>query len=243
MYAIVEIAGHQFKVEKDQKVFVNRLATEEGKKISFDNVLLIADGSNITVGAPAIGGAQVSAKVLKHLQGDKVIVFKKKRRKGYRKKNGHRQALSEIIIESIVASGATPAAKTEKKAAPKKETKKAEPKVEAKAAAPKVEAKKAAPKAEKAAPKKAAAKKATGKADDLTKVEGIGPKIASTLVEAGISTFAELAKTDAAKIAEIISGVRGNHVPDTWPAQAQLAADGKWDELNKWQDELDGGKA
>ena len=238
MYAIVEIAGHQFKVEKDQKVFVNRLATEEGKKVSFDNVLLLADGDNVTVGAPAIDGAQVSAKVLKHLKGDKVIVFKKKRRKGYRVKNGHRQSLSEIVIESIVASGA-------KKAAPKKETKKAEPKVEAKAAAPKskkAEPKTEAPKAEKAAPK-AAAKKATGKADDLKKVEGIGPKIASTLVEAGISTFAELAKTDAAKISEIIAGVRGNHVTDTWPAQAKLAAEGKWDELKKWQDELDGGKA
>ena len=143
MYAIVEIAGHQFKVEKDQKVFVNRLQTEEGKKVSFDNVLLVDDGGKVTVGAPAIGGAQVSAKVLKHLQGDKVIVFKKKRRKGYRVKNGHRQALSEIIIESIVASGAKPAAKVEKakpaakaeKAAPVKETKKVEPKAEAKPAA------------------------------------------------------------------------------------------------------------
>ncbi|WP_323787580.1 50S ribosomal protein L21 [Psychroserpens sp.] len=232
MYAIVEIAGHQFKVEKDQKVFVNRLATEEGKKVSFDNVLLIGDGNNVTLGAPAIDGAQVSAKVLKHLKGDKVIVFKKKRRKGYRVKNGHRQSLSEIVIESIVASGAKKAtpAKAEK-AAPKKEAKKAEPKVEAKAAAPKTEAKKAAP------------KKATGKADDLKKIEGIGPKIASTLVEAGIATYADLAKTDSAKISEIIAGVRGNHVTDTWPAQAKMAADGKWDELKKWQDELDGGKA
>ncbi|RLJ65514.1 LSU ribosomal protein L21P [Lacinutrix venerupis] len=219
MYAIVEIAGHQFKVEKDQKVFVNRLTTEEGKKVDFDNVLLIGDGDNVTLGAPAIGGAQVSAKVLRHLQGEKVIVFKKKRRKGYRVKNGHRQALSEIVIESIVASGA----KKAEKAAPKKETKKEEAKA--------------------AAPKKTAVKKATGKADDLKKVEGIGPKIASTLVEAGISTFAELAKTDAAKISEIIADVRGNHVTDTWPAQAKLAADGKWDELKKWQDELDGGKA
>ena len=236
MYAIVEIAGHQFKVEKDQKVFVNRLATEEGKKVSFDNVLLIGDGNNVTLGAPAIDGAQVSAKVLKHLKGDKVIVFKKKRRKGYRVKNGHRQSLSEIVIESIVASGAKKAAPAKAaKAAPKKEAKKAEPKVEAKAAAPKPEAKKAAP--------KAAAKKATGKADDLKKIEGIGPKIASTLVEGGIATFADLAKTKPAKISEIIAGVRGNHVTDTWPAQAKLAADGKWDELKKWQDELDGGKA
>ncbi len=223
MYAIVEIAGHQFKVEKDQKVFVNRLATEEGKKVSFDNVLLIGDDNNVTVGAPAIDGAQVSAKVLKHLKGDKVIVFKKKRRKGYRVKNGHRQSLSEIVIESIVSSGAKPA----KKAEPKKETKKAEPK----AAAPKTEAKKAAP------------KKAAGKADDLKKIEGIGPKIASTLVEAGIATFADLANTKPEQISEIIAGVRGNHVTDTWPEQAKLASEGKWDELKKWQDELDGGKA
>ncbi|MDC3269452.1 50S ribosomal protein L21 [Flavobacteriaceae bacterium] len=124
MYAIVEIAGHQFKVEKDQKVFVNRLQTEEGKKVSFDNVLLLSDGDKVTLGAPAIGGAQVSAKVLKHLKGDKVIVFKKKRRKGYRVKNGHRQSLTEIQIEGITASGAKPA-KVEKVTA----VKKAEPKV------------------------------------------------------------------------------------------------------------------
>ena len=217
MYAIVEIAGQQFKVVKDQKVFVHRLQTEEGKQVAFDNVLLIGDGDSITVGAPAIDGAQVGAKVIKHLKGDKVIVFKKKRRKGYRVKNGHRQSLTEIIIESIAASGA-------KKSAPAKAEKKVE------VAAPKAEA-------------KPAAKKATGKADDLKKIEGIGPKIAETLAEAGITTFAELAKTDAAKIAEIIADIRGNHVTDTWPAQAKLAAEGKWDELTKWQDELNGGKA
>ena len=121
MYAIVEIAGQQFKVVKDQKVFVNRLSTEEGKAVAFDNVLLIGDGDKVTVGAPAIDGAQVGAKVLKHLKGDKVIVFKKKRRKGFRKKNGHRQFLTEIQIENILTSGAKKAAKAE----PKKE----EPKV------------------------------------------------------------------------------------------------------------------
>jgi large subunit ribosomal protein L21 len=165
MYAIVEIAGQQFKVVKDQKVFVHRLATEEGKAVSFDNVLLIGDGNSITVGAPAIDGAQVGAKVLKHLKGDKVIDFKKKRRKGYRKKNGHRQALSEIVIESIVASGAKKATKAESEGA-KKATKaesegaKKATKAESEGAknATKVEnevAKKAAPvKAEKAAPAK-----------------------------------------------------------------------------------------
>ena len=233
MYAIVEMAGQQFKVAKDQKVYVHRLQTEEGKKVTFDNVLLLDDGKNVTIGAPAIDGAAVEAKVIKHLRGDKVIVFHKKRRKGYRKKNGHRQSLTEIVIESIIAKGAKKAKAAEpKKAAPKKE------------AAPKVEAPKAkvAPKA--AAPKKEEAPKAKpAKADDLKKVEGIGPKIATTLIEAGIVTFADLAKAKPAKISEIIAGVRGNHVTDTWPAQAKLAADGKWDELKKWQDELDGGKA
>ena len=117
MYAIVEIAGQQFKVEKDQKVYVHRLQAEEGKKVSFDNVLLLADGDKVTVGAPAIDGAQVGAKVLKHLKGDKVIVFKKKRRKGYRVKNGHRQALTEIQIDNIIASGAKKPVETKKSAA------------------------------------------------------------------------------------------------------------------------------
>ena len=131
MYAIVEIAGQQFKVEKDQKVYVHRLQAEEGKKVSFDNVLLLADGDKVTVGAPAIDGAQVGAKVLKHLKGDKVIVFKKKRRKGYRVKNGHRQALTEIQIDNIIASGAKKSVVTKKSVA-KPDTKKsttAKPKV------------------------------------------------------------------------------------------------------------------
>ena len=143
MYAIVEIAGHQFKVEKDQKVFVNRLQTEEGNKVTFDNVLLLADGTKVTIGAPAIDGAQVGAKVLKHLKGDKVIVFKKKRRKGYRVKNGHRQSLTEIQIESIVASGAkkaSPAKAALPKAEAKPAAKKEVSKPAAKAAAPKAEA-------------------------------------------------------------------------------------------------------
>lgn len=101
MYAIVEIAGQQFKVSKDQKVYVHRLAAEEGSNVTFDKVFLVDNAGAISLGAPAITGASVGAKVLKHLQGDKVIVFKKKRRKGYKKKNGHRQALTQIVIEGI----------------------------------------------------------------------------------------------------------------------------------------------
>ncbi|MDX1542357.1 MAG: 50S ribosomal protein L21 [Christiangramia sp.] len=132
MYAIVEIAGQQFKVAKDQKVFVHRLEGKEGDSVSFDKVLLTADGDNVTVGAPAIEGALVGAKINRHLKGDKVIVFKKKRRKGYRVKNGHRQSLTEILIEGIDLKGgkkATSAKKEEpKKEEAKNETKKQEPK-------------------------------------------------------------------------------------------------------------------
>ena len=103
MYAIVEIAGQQFKVQKDQKIFVHRLAAETGSKIEFDRVLLIDNDGKINVGAPAIAGASVTAEVLDHVKGDKVIVFRKKRRKGYKKKNGHRQSFTSITIKDIKA--------------------------------------------------------------------------------------------------------------------------------------------
>jgi len=148
MYAIVEIAGQQFKVAKDQKVYVHRLQNEEGSKVTFDNVLLVSEGENVTIGAPAIEGANVTAKILGHLKGDKVIVFKKKRRKGYKKKNGHRQFLTEIQIDGISVGGTVKKAAA-KKAAPKKAA--------AKKVTEEVVAKKAP--AKKAAPKKAAAKK------------------------------------------------------------------------------------
>ena len=213
MYAIVEIAGQQFKVSKDLKVYVHRLTNEEGSKVSFDKVYLLDDNGTITIGAPAIEGASVEAKVLQHLKGDKVIVFKKKRRKGYKKRNGHRQYLTQIVIEGITATGS-------KKAAPKAE---------------KVEA----PKAEKAP-------KTSNKADDLTLIEGVGPKAAEALVASGIDTFAKLAKASADDVKTILdaSESKVQHLdPTTWAQQAQLAADGKMDELKKLQDELNGGRA
>jgi len=115
MYAIVEIAGHQYKVRKDQQIYVNRMAGNEGDTMSFDKVLLTDDNGSIEVGAPVIDGIKVDAKIVSHLKADKVIVFKKKRRKGYRKKNGHRQAISLIEITGIGKGGSS------KKAAPKKE--------------------------------------------------------------------------------------------------------------------------
>jgi len=103
MYAIVEIAGHQYKVQKDQQVFVNRLHEEEGAKVNFDRVLLVDKGGDIHVGAPAVSGASISAVVERHLKGDKVLIFKKKRRKGHQKLNGFRASLTAIRITDIKA--------------------------------------------------------------------------------------------------------------------------------------------
>ena len=137
MNAIVEISGKQFKVEKDSKLFVHRLEGKEGSKVTFDNVLLLDNGSKVTVGTPTVKGASIQAKILQHIKDNKVIVFKKKRRKGYKVKNGHRQALTEILIEKV----------NEKSAVKKADTK--------------TEAKK--PVAKKAATKKPAAKKSAAK--------------------------------------------------------------------------------
>ena len=114
MFAIVEIAGLQYKVEQNQKLFVNRLKGEKGDKVSFEKVLLTIDGA-ITVGAPAVEGVSVQAEILDHVQADKVIVFKKKRRKGYKVKNGHRQQLTQIQIVSIGGADAPKAKKATKK--------------------------------------------------------------------------------------------------------------------------------
>lgn len=102
MYAIVEIAGQQFKVEKDKKLFVHQLDANEGDSVDFEKVLLVDNDGEVAVGTPTVSGAKITAKVLAHVQGDKVIVFKKKRRKTYRKKNGHRQHFTQIQVETIV---------------------------------------------------------------------------------------------------------------------------------------------
>jgi large subunit ribosomal protein L21 len=173
MYAIVDIAGQQFKVEKDQKLFVHRLEVEEGKKVSFDKVLLIDTGNKVSVGNPVVKGASVDAKVISHMKGDKVLVFKKKRRKGYQKLNGHRQYLTQIQIEAISEKGATakkeaPAAKKEEAPAAKTTAKKPAATKAAPKAAPKATAEKPAaakkPAAKKPATKKPAAKKPAAKA-------------------------------------------------------------------------------
>jgi len=154
MYAIVEIAGLQYKVEKDQRLYVNRLNVEAGKKVKFDRVLLIEEKGDVKVGAPVIDGAVIEATVNSEVKGDKVLIFKKKRRKGYQKMNGHRQIFTSITINKITAKA--PAKKAAAKATEEKE-------VAPKAAAKKPAAKK--PAAKKPAAKKAAPKKSEAKAE------------------------------------------------------------------------------
>lgn len=248
MYAIVEIAGQQFKVAKDQKVFVHRLAGEEGDKISFDKILLTGDGDSITLGAPAIKGLSVAAKITRHLKGDKVIVFKKKRRKGYRVKNGHRQALTEIVIESIGKSESkgtkTTASKKEtsttKKEAPKKETTATK-----KAASPKKETSK--PKKEEEVSENLVTRAehraedqhieinidkllhsigtaTKADADDLKEINGIGPAYEKRLNEIGVYTYEQISKLKAADRDELsaLDGITREKIEsEEWVKQAK----------------------
>jgi len=170
MYAIVEIAGQQFKVERGNKVYVHRLEANEGAKIEFDKVLLLDNGGKISVGNPTVDGAKVAATVISHVKGDKVIIFKKKRRKGYQKWNNHRQSFTQILIQGVLAKGDKLQEELKAERVVRVQGLKKKPVVtealpiaggnevaETKAPAKKAPAKKAA------APKKAAAKKTTTK--------------------------------------------------------------------------------
>ena len=202
MYAIVDIAGKQFKVKKDQFVYAPSLEGEAGASVEFDRVLLIEGDQGVDVGTPLVSGAKVTGKILDHGRGDKVIVFKKKRRKGYKKTQGHRQGFTKVLIEDIMASGAQPAAKKAEK--PKKE-------------APKQEAKTETPKQE--------AKKEETVQDDLTKIKGIGKVYAEELNKLGYTSYqqiSELSEADMEKIAEGIDGVTAETIQnEDWLGQAK----------------------
>ncbi len=160
MYAIVDIAGQQFKVERGHKVYVHRLQANEGADLEFEKVLLIDNDGKVTIGNPNVDGAKVAATVIHHLRGEKVLVFKKKRRKGYQKLNGHRQDLTQIIIQGILGKGETVKDKLEAKKPVGKISHSA-----SESAPIAVEAKVKKAPAKKAAVKKAPAKKATKKVE------------------------------------------------------------------------------
>jgi large subunit ribosomal protein L21 len=271
MHAVIKTGGKQYRVAAGDRLKVELLPSDVGDEVTLDQVLAVSNGEKALIGEPLVDGAKVSATVIDQGRADKVRIFKMRRRKGYRKTQGHRQMLTEIFVskiesslgaDSVDAADALDAAKARRiakntppaklSADDKKAAAIAAAAGAASAAAASAPAATPAPSPEpEAAPEAkpeatpAPQAKASGEADDLTKIEGIGPKIAEILQEASISTFAELAQTTPEKIKELLTAA-GNrfasHDPDTWPEQAQMAADGKWDELNKWQDELDGGR-
>lgn len=168
MFAVIKTGGKQYKVAQDDVIVVEKLDADAGSELVFDNVLMMGDGDDVTMGEPVVAGAQVVGEVVEQRKGAKVIIFKKRQRNTYRRKKGHRQHETVIKITEILAKGG-------KKAAAKK----AAPKAEAPKAAPKAEAPKAAP--------------AADKADDLTKLTGVGKVAAGKLAEAGFTSYAQLA--------------------------------------------------
>ncbi|HJO04773.1 MAG TPA: 50S ribosomal protein L21 [Acidobacteriota bacterium] len=227
MYAVIKTGGKQYRVAKGDVVRVERLRDDVGAKVSIDSVSLVAADDQVHVGTPIVDGASVEATVVEVGRGQKLLAFKKKRRKGYRRKIGHRQAYTALQIDDIVLSGSGKL-------------------VSKKAAAKKPAAKK--PAAKKPSTKKATADKPEQTAasdDNLKRIEGIGPKIESVLKDAGIMTFAALAGSDEAALRGILEAAGGrlrSHDPTTWPSQAALAAEERWDDLKELQGRLTGGK-
>ena len=215
MYAVVKTGGKQYRVSKDDILKVERLAGDEGEVITLDDVLMVGNGKDVTVGEPKVAGAAVAAEILEQGRGPKITIFKKRRRQNYRRKKGHRQLLTVLRVTEILTDGAKakPAAK---KAAPKKKD------AEEKPAAKKEAAKK------EAAPKAEAAKKETA-ADDLKKLSGVGPVLEKKLIEAGVTSFAQIASWKAKDIEEFDEKLsfKGRIEREGWVDQAKKLAKGE----------------
>ncbi len=202
MYAVVKTGGKQYRVSKDDIMKVERLPGEAGDIITLDEVLMLGDGGNVTVGEPMISGAAVAAEILEQKRDKKIIVFKKRRRQNYRRKNGHRQHLTVLRVTDILTDGAKP------KPAAKKAAKKEEPKAEAKKAAPKA---------------------AAAEADDLKKLSGVGPVLETKLHEAGVTSFAQIAAWGPKDIEEFDEKLsfKGRIEREGWVEQAKKLAKGE----------------
>ena len=237
MYAVIKTGGKQYRVKPDDILEIERLAGEPGDILQFDQVLMVVNEAGIEIGTPVISGAIVAAELVEQTRGDKIKIFKKKRRKHYRRTMGHRQDLSQIRITEILTGGAKP---TKQAAAKKKAPAKAEQTAKAdkpvKAAKPVPAAKteaEPAPKpkapAKKAPAKKAPAKKAADKADDLTQISGIGPVIAEKLEGLGITKLKQIAGLSAKKVAEIDEQLnfKGRIEREEWIEQAKELIAGK----------------
>lgn len=231
MFAVIKTGGKQYRVTADDILKVEKVEAEAGDTITFDDVLMVGNDKDVTVGAPMVDGASVAAEVIEQGRTRKIIIFKKRRRQNSRRRNGHRQMLTTVRITDILTDGAKPA----KKAAPKKAAAKAEKPAEAKAEAPKEEK----PKAEKPkAAKKEEAKAAEdseikalftapeGEKDDLKKISGVGPVLEKKLNALGITTFAQVAaftEEDIARVDDALS-FKGRIERDGWLDQAKALA-------------------
>ncbi|MHA7871918.1 MAG: 50S ribosomal protein L21 [Hyphococcus sp.] len=214
MYAVVKTGGKQYRVSKDDILKVERLPGEAGEVITLNDVLMVGEGKDVTLGEPKVAGAAVAAEILEQGRGPKITVFKKRRRQNYRRKKGHRQLLTVLKVTEILTDGAKP------KPAAKKAAKKAAPKAEPK------EAKDEKPAAAKAAPK-AAAK--AGAADDLKKLSGVGPVLEKKLIEAGVTSFAQIAAWKQKDIEEFDEKLsfKGRIEREGWVEQAKKLAKGE----------------
>ncbi|MDX5464726.1 MAG: 50S ribosomal protein L21 [Alphaproteobacteria bacterium] len=204
MFAVIRTGGKQYKVAKNDVIRVERLPGEAGSTLTLDEVLMLGDGETVTVGAPTVDGASVAAEVVAEARGPKLVVFKKRRRKNSRRKNGHRQDISILRITDILTGGAKPAAKA------KAEKPKAEPKEEAAETAPLFTA-------------------PEGAADDLKKISGVGPVLEKKLHALGITQYAQIAAFTADEIARVdeVLNFKGRIEREDWVSQAKALAAGE----------------
>jgi large subunit ribosomal protein L21 len=235
MYAVIKTGGKQYKVAAGEKLKVEQIPADIGTTVTFDEVLAVGAGAELVVGAPFVAGAKVDASVVDQGRGDKVRIFKLRRRKHYKRQAGHRQNYTEVFIAAIYGVNGAQIAKADAPVA-------GVPYVKAAAGATAV----AAVAAVAATAKKAAKVRGKNKAgaDDLEIIEGIGPKIAGLLNDAGVSTFEALSKATPEKLAEVLqaAGSKFNMAkPESWPEQAALAAKGDWEAFDKLTQELVGG--
>ena len=215
MYAVVKTGGKQYRVAKDDIFRVEKLAGEDGENLVLDEVLMVGDGDNVTVGAPLVDGASVSVEILEQMRDKKITIFKKRRRQNYRRKKGHRQYLTVLKVTDISTGGAKPKAakKAVKKAEPTKEAPKAAPKP-APAPAPAAASEESAPQQYDSRP---------DKVDDLKLFNGVGPKLEETLNDLGIYTFAQVAAWTPENVAFVDNRLKfkGRIVRDDWIGKAK----------------------
>ena len=235
MYAVIKTGGKQYRVSAGQKLKIEQIPADVGSTITFNEVLAVGSGADLVFGAPLVSGAKVDATVISHGRGDKVTIFKMRRRKHYQRHGGHRQNYTEVFFSGIFGADGTELAKADAPAM----------------SAPVELASADVAGAPVAAAKPAAAKKAAkvrGKArdgsDDLELIEGVGPKIAELLKASGIDTFDALAKAPVEKVQEVLEAGGSNFnlaKPQTWAEQAALAASGDWSAFDKLTEALVGG--